>query len=292
MAITFVAATEAGSSGATQSQAINVPAGVVDDDVLLLFAGTADGDTDSVTTPTGWNEIVDNLNTGGGAPSPPGMSVYWRVADSEPVSYNIDATDTVNTGLGGQMLAFRGVDTTTPIDVTSTTSTGDSTNADPPSIDYLDSGACIVVGAIWDSTTVVFTAVPTNYTSPSSLDDIVANGGGNGFSLSTAYDLTPAADPENPGAFTSDTEQWACATVALRTGVLAVYDQEGFRFRDDDGSESGASWLEDQDVNTEQPVTDIVRLRILIDVDDDPPTQAARLQYKRDDEATSEWRDV
>lgn len=291
MAIAFRSATEAGTGGAGTTQVINVPSGVVDDDFLLAVIGTADGDTGSVSLNGVWQgPIVNNLNTGGGAPSPPGVSVYWRIASGEPGSYTI--TDTESSGIAGQILAFTGVDTTTPIDVATTTATGDGANANPPSINYADASATVVVGAWWDSTTAIYSAVPTNYTSPDTLGDIIGNGGGNGLSLATAYDVTPAADPEDPGTFTSGAEQWASFSIALRTGATAVYDQEGYRWRDDDGSESAASWLEAQDTVTEQPVTDIVRLRVLVDVEDDPPTQAARLQYRRDDEATSEWRDV
>jgi hypothetical protein len=217
MAITFVAATEAGTGAASTTQVINVPAGVADDDFLLALIGTADGDTGSVSLSGTWQgPLVNNLNVPT-APSPPGASVYWRIASSEPASYTI--TDTESSGIAGQMLAFRGVDTTTPIDVTTTTSTGDGANAAAPSINYLDTGAAIVIGAWWDSTTAVYSAQPSGYTSPSGLGAIVGNGGGNGLSLVTGYDLTPAADPEVPGTFTSSAEQWAAFTVALRTAA-------------------------------------------------------------------------
>lgn len=219
MAIAFRSATEAGTGSAGTTQVINVPSGVQDGDFLLAVIGTADGDTGSVSLSGTWQgPIVNNLNTGGSAPSPPGVSVYWRIASSEPASYTI--TDTESSGIAGQMLAFTGVDETTPIDVTTTTATGDGSNANPPSINYADTGAAIVVGAWWDSTTAVYSAVPSGYTSPDSLGAIVGNGGGNGLSLATAYDLTPAGDPEDPGTFTSSAEQWGSFTVALRAGPV------------------------------------------------------------------------
>ena len=292
MAIAFIAATEAGSGSATNSQAINVPGGVVDDDLLLLFATIADGDTDSIATPAGWTEVVNNVNTGGAAPSPPGMSVFQRIASSEPGSYTINQTDTPATGFALQMLAFSGVDTTTPIDVAATTATGDGTNANPPSINYADSEATIVVGACWDSTTGVYSAVPTNYTSPSGLGAVTGNGGGNGCTMATAFDLTPAGDPEDPGTYTSASEQWASATVALRAApVGGNFDQTSFQgYADDAGLDSATSkaavntdWNQRQDEN--------FRVRFLIQEDDDVEDLNVEFQLQYNLNAAG-WNDV
>ena len=290
MAIAFRSATEAGTAVAATTQVINVPAGVVADDLLLLFIGTADGDTGSVSPSGTWQgPIVNNLNTGGAAPSPPGMSVYWRIAASEPASYTI--TDTESSGIAGQMLAFSGVDTTTPIDVTTTTAQGDSTNADPPSIDYLDAGAAIVVAAFWDSAGGDYTAVPSGYTSPDTLGAIVGTGGGNGLSLATAYDLTPAADPENPPAFTSSTEQWGAVTVALRPAVAYTTEQDSFRFYDD-GTESGSTALEAQNIDLSIARETTFHVRVGGQMTGDAPAISAELQYKETADAASEWRKV
>ena len=225
--ITYVSATEAGTGAAAASLSINVPSGVTDDDFLLLFGVTADGDDGGFDALSGWTEIVDAavLNTGGSAPSPPGMSVWWRIASSEPASYSITPTFG-STGIAAQMLAFRNVDTSTPLDVTQTTATGDSTNANPASIGSGSSsdGYLTAVAAFWDSTSAVYSAVPSGYTSPESLGSIVGNGGGNGTSLASAYRssvIDPAA-AEDPAAFTSSTEQWGAVTVAMRPGPSAA----------------------------------------------------------------------
>ena len=122
---------------------------------MLLFGVTADGDDGGFDNLEGWTEIVDAANflTGGAAPSPPGMSVWWHIANSsEPSSYTITPT-AGSTGISAQMLVFSGVDTTTPMDVTNTTATGDSTNANPPTIGSGSStdGYLTAVGAFWDS---------------------------------------------------------------------------------------------------------------------------------------------
>ena len=69
-------------------------------------------------------------------------------------------------------------------------------------------------------------------------------------------------------------------------------EQEGFRWRDDDGSESGASWAQNQDVDHTIAKNTNVRLRILLDATGDPDTDQFELQYKRSDEGAAEWRKI
>lgn len=70
-------------------------------------------------------------------------------------------------------------------------------------------------------------------------------------------------------------------------------EQEGFRFRNDNGSESAATWRQTQDVDDTVGKEENIRLRMLTDyATGDPTTAQVTLQYKRDDEGSSEWRDV
>lgn len=60
-----------------------------------------------------------------------------------------------------------------------------------------------------------------------------------------------------------------------------VYEQEGFRFRDDNGDEDGASWLANQDSDITRQVSVVTRLRALINVTGDPVSDQFRLDYKK-----------
>lgn len=78
-----------------------------------------------------------------------------------------------------------------------------------------------------------------------------------------------------------------------------AYEQEGYRWRNDDGVEAvpggspaGATWSQDQDTPDSVPKETNTRLRVLVDATGNPVSQQATLQYKRDDEFDSEWRDV
>jgi len=69
-------------------------------------------------------------------------------------------------------------------------------------------------------------------------------------------------------------------------------NQEGFRWRADDGSETTASWLAAQDTNINRSRNVATRLRVLNDTTSNVATSNARIQFKRSDEPDSEWRDV
>ena len=92
--------------------------------------------------------------------------------------------------------------------------------------------------------------------------------GGGGTGRYTDGSLSGPTYPTNPtGA------QWEdCETYNEDTGIYAVYgpagiyEQEGFRFRNDNGDEDGATWKAAQDVNISAGKGYPVRLRTLIDL--------------------------
>jgi hypothetical protein len=82
-------------------------------------------------------------------------------------------------------------------------------------------------------------------------------------------------------------------TLFTPTTVLTVTrTQEGSRWRDDDGSESGATWLEAQDTDITRATLTTTRLRVLTDMIGNAPSEALSLQYRKVGDADSEWRDV
>lgn len=58
-------------------------------------------------------------------------------------------------------------------------------------------------------------------------------------------------------------------------------DQEGFRFRNDDGSESAATWRQAQDVVDTIAAGTNIRLRVLMDAGGDPASSAFQLEYRK-----------
>ena len=65
------------------------------------------------------------------------------------------------------------------------------------------------------------------------------------------------------------------------TGTAGVLEQEGFRFRSDNGSETAATWLAVQDVNITQPKTTNTRLRMILNSTNDRPSESYQLEYRQ-----------
>jgi len=80
--------------------------------------------------------------------------------------------------------------------------------------------------------------------------------------------------------------------MAFAEAVSLTSDQEGYRWRDDDGSESAATWLAAQDTNITRAISTNTRLRILTDYTGDPATQQMTLQYRKVGDAATEWRAI
>ena len=84
----------------------------------------------------------------------------------------------------------------------------------------------------------------------------------------------------------------AVGTSAVLGVSPAIYELEGFRFRNDDGSESSASWKATQDTNISEDRGVTVRLRTVVDVSGDPGPVQLTLQYREVGGADEDWRDV
>lgn len=73
---------------------------------------------------------------------------------------------------------------------------------------------------------------------------------------------------------------WALAAVEiLGHAPTSAIDQEGFRWRNDDGNESTATWADDQDTDL-TALGGTQRLRMLIDGSGDPDSAQYQLEYR------------
>lgn len=70
-------------------------------------------------------------------------------------------------------------------------------------------------------------------------------------------------------------------------GQTLALEQEGFRFRDDDGGEAAATWLAAQDANISLPREQNFRLRFLVNATGDTPSSQYQLEARKT--GTSEW---
>lgn len=103
---------------------------------------------------------------------------------------------------------------------------------------------------------------------------------------------TEVAWSRNTGGGTGSGNDMSYQVVEFILVDPVTNEQEGYRFRNDDGSETTATWLASQDTNVSKGKEEAIRLRTLIDVTGNPSASQVTLQYKRTDEAATEWRNV
>jgi len=80
-----------GTGGA--SVTMDVPAGVVDEDVMLMSITARGGTNTTITTPAGWDLLNAVTST-----TVLKQAIYWRVASSEPASYAVTLTSSLASG--------------------------------------------------------------------------------------------------------------------------------------------------------------------------------------------------
>lgn len=191
----------------TTSHTITLPSGIQVGD-LLLVVFSVDGNP-TVTVNTGssgsnWKKIgqASNSTVVTGA-------VFWKHAEgSDALVLTSSASEQ------SSHVCLRVVNAGPP---TATSANGSSTNSDPASENALVADDYLWVATRSGDSTVVATAAPTNY---SQLQTQAAAGTG-GASTNTA-ERTVNGSSENPGTFTSNTEQWVTWTVSVPPRVMAV----------------------------------------------------------------------
>ena len=146
-----------------QSITILVPEFIEDGDLLVLIVASSESGSSQYVTPSGWTEILGELQVGGSPASTPGMNIYTRTASSEPNSYEISTSTSFNTGHVAQMHAYRNIDPSANLDVSIQTSVGSSGNPDPPSATSVNDNSLSLVVALMDDGNQADPVAPTGY---------------------------------------------------------------------------------------------------------------------------------
>ena len=226
MAISFVGSVSgaAADAGAITLDLTTIAGLAQNDLVIVAYSICVAADVDVAMTTSGYTEVAD-LYSDDTLDS--NLGVFRKFMGASP-----DAT-AVTTSPGGTQaacaavaMAFRGVDTSTPLDVASTTATGVNTfHPDPPSIDWSTAGTWVVIaGGNGHTLTSGWTyTFPTGYTTNAVNTGIDDNTVGNSTTAGMGYKSAPA-DPENPGVMTqagsdSASFSWAAVTMALRSAA-------------------------------------------------------------------------
>lgn len=183
------------------SHPITLPSGITAGD-LLLVVFSCDGNptitVDTGASGTGWNALTQGANT-----TVVSSNVFWKIAEGS------DAL-TLTTSAGEQS-SHASLRISGGYSVTGTSANGSSTNSNPPN----HAGHDGTQDYLWIATragdsTVVATVAPTNFTNLQTL----AAAGTAGASVNTAERSVNSAS-QDPGTFTSASEQWVSFTVAV-----------------------------------------------------------------------------
>jgi hypothetical protein len=115
-----------------------------------------------------------------------------------------------------------------------------------------------------------------------------------GYNTGSANDWKYGVDNYLSGFPASVSEPSAGSTAGrmiMRCGVAGgTIEQEGFRFRNDDGSEAAATWIANQDTNITAPKNVNTRLRFVVNSTGDFSATQFQLEYRKSGEST--WRKV
>jgi hypothetical protein len=227
VAITFVAAGPSATTGAsTALTSINVSSptgtdGLQVGDLLILHSATA-ATAEPVASGVTWTTLEPNLSIGSPGPS---HSTWYRWADAGDVA---GSTTTLTLGAAQKMaahiIALRGVDTTTPKDVTTPAGaqSATATVATAPAITTATAGALVVVFAAelqaagittndWASSNTTQRAESTTTTTATNPHHAVFT-----TERATAGAFTPTV------TLTGTSTRSSIQTIALRAGVASV----------------------------------------------------------------------
>lgn len=192
---------------------------------------------------------------------------------------------------------FRGVDSTTPMDVTATYATGTGTGRpNPAAIEPTTAGAWIAAFYASAAGTGAAYTAPTDFATDwlggTTVDTADVMTGGGYYTGWTSGSYDPAAI--TAGGTTNAADTWTATTIALRP-ALPAFTQAAFRYYAD-GTETGSTALETQDTNHTADVSsgDVnLQLRVRLQETAGNPgdsTDDYQLQYELNDSST--WQSV
>jgi hypothetical protein len=273
---------------------LSTDAGAGDCRVLFIIGlpnGTTPGvDSFSVDLPSGWTNIA-------GDNSSATSDQYIRVCYRKFVGGDGDTQAITFTG--GSLAAcsvcvtVHGADPDTFLDVAVPAVNRPNANAQwtCPAITTVTDDAMICYGIVGDGT-VGSGLVDGNIPSGTTLLGTQANATpSNGWGLGACYINKASFGTQAAATWGTLNEEHCGVTFAIRPGVAYTTEQDSFRFYDD-GTESGSTALETQNVDLTRATETPFQLRVGGQMTGDAPAISAELQYKETSDAASEWRKV
>ncbi len=226
-AISFVGSAESSSAPNADTTVDISVISLLEGDLVIVAGAIGDDDSvnhDVLNNTTGYIEITDLFADDDDDTN---LAVWYKFMGATPDTSVVveGTTGGTDSSLAVVVMVFRGVDTGTPFDVTSTTATGiNDFSPNPPSIDHLNPSGVwtVIAGAsghlLTGNGTYTF---PTGYTTNAidrGQDDT------NDVTVGMGYRSSGVSDPEDPNVMTHSgttaiTNSWAAVTMVLRPAV-------------------------------------------------------------------------
>ena len=208
---------------------------------LVLFFGAEDEDSQDAPS-GGWTAIPGLGNQPDNDDGDPNSSAFYKIATG---------TSETASGLDGDnptyiLVAFRGVDTSTPFDVNAVQNAASSGLPNSPSITTVTDGCLILsVGIIDDDNVAELIDPPAGYERIKIFDDEGTSGtGSNGNTIAISGKQQFVAGSEDPPAFTgSSTDDHKGYTIALRPKLPSVSGATSLPYIKCVGASEGGSWI-------------------------------------------------
>ena len=224
MAITFVGSGDAATINGGDPT-ITLPS-MLQDDLVVVVAGDSQQLATVGFTTAGYTTFISGLQHSGSGP------ILWAgykfMGASPDASVQVSNNSGSTHSCSAVALVFRGVDLTTPLDATTTTTDGTSTNPDSPSITTVNGG--VVMSAFTSEVLDASVTMPSGYSDQidESADD------NNDIVTGAAWKAVGAATAEDPASWTNvSSGAWIAISIALREaagGGGAVTRTFGFIF--------------------------------------------------------------
>jgi hypothetical protein len=271
MAITFVGSSSAigGSGSGVTSLSLTKPAAVQDGDFILVqFTATGSGSlvTGTITGFTSIDSVGGALNTSDSYGS------FYKVASSEGASWTLNLS--ASCWVDAIVYVFRS---------TSTTISNHSTKHDASAYTTTLPQAASTINGTSDATLYVYAGTNSaasgsvTVTAPAALSNAAqTNNANSGSVIMVAWGINVAS----PGSATaSDLLDYTDGFVDIAPS--AILTQVSYRWRNDDGSETSATWITTEQTDITKPINTNIRIRLLLDTNGDPASNQYQVDYQK-----------
>jgi hypothetical protein len=292
--MSFRSSTESnGGASAGFDPAPVIPSTVLEGGYGITIVGTTDNAPSiAPTPPSGWALVASGSMPidGTAAVSPHAVWIYERTG-------GWSAADETNAGSGTYQWTFAGseeqyaimidADPATFGEFAKNELTGTRTTINAPSVTTTDANELVFHCALKDGG-VAFTSTPAGTLFMSNIIGDTGGAGGAYRGVHAEFGIGATGTK----AFAHASEESNGYTFSLVPVAAVTREQDSFRFEDDDGTESGSTFLAAQNVDINRAAEKPFRLRQGVQYVGDPPTESVEVQYKENGDAATEWRKV